>query len=141
MRNRLNVGRADRGQASGGIEKRVKVCGTKRCVNAVGVVDTGATVTAITRSLADRIGAKKVGQKRRLNTVGGTVEVQPVMIRVCLSGSCGCATGFAASVKTDGFGGKSSVLIGQDYLSHARAQIDAATGKIRCRMRKARRRR
>jgi predicted aspartyl protease len=139
---RCGMGRRDRKRNGTQIEKRVKVCGSKRCVDAVGIVDTGASITAITRSLADRIGARSSGPRRRLGNVGGTVEVQPVMVRLCMaSGRCGCTSGIAASVRTGGFGGRSSVLIGQDYLSHVRAQIDTATGKIRCGMKKARRRR
>lgn len=142
MKHRARMGRSDRSRRPPHIAKQVKVCGSKRCVMAKGIVDTGASVTAITKSLADRIGAQSAGPRRRLHNVGGTIEVEPVVVRVCMSsGGCGCVSGIAASVKTSEFGAGSRVLIGQDYLSSARAQIETATGKIRCRMRKARRRR
>jgi hypothetical protein len=122
------------------IRSGVTVCGRKACRKTQAVVDTGSTTTVITRELARQIGAPK-GMSVGLGTVGGSRRAEETVARLCVRDKHhrggGCMHGRVLVVDGPDFGpGGANVLIGQDYLSAAKAKIDTVSKRIRFKMRK-----
>jgi len=117
------------------IIRRVKICGAKRCRTVSAVVDTGASITSMTETLARSIGVEPQG-RGRMHTAGGVVSAYGGTARLCLPDrGCGCLSGPVAVLPTKSFG-DTQLLVGQDYLEASRAIIDAAGRTVRCRMRR-----
>jgi predicted aspartyl protease len=112
------------------IRKKVTVCGPKGCASVEGLVDTGASMTMMSRELAERIGidARHNGVKAH-GIDGPAFDVKDGEATVCLPGRCACRKVKAmVHSNTGGF----DLIVGMDYLGDAKAKIDAAAGKLRC---------
>lgn len=122
----------------GDIDVKVEVRGKKKRHRTTGKIDTGATHTSINQSTADAAGVQYTG--RTLKAKG--VSKRPVTVReaeatICLPGSCGCRK-MKVLVADDGIL-NDPVLVGDDFLAAAKAVIDVARRKIRCRCHRRRR--
>lgn len=118
------------------IRRRVKVCGSKGCQVVNAVVDTGASMSAMTERLARKIGVLNTAGNGTMHTAGGITKAWGGAARICMKDrGCGCLSGQVAVLPVPSFG-DTELLVGQDYLEASGAIIDAQGRTIRCRMRR-----
>ncbi len=119
------------------IRVQAKICGKRRCTNQTAKVDTGAFGTVVSSDVARQADLTMTGETIKAKGVSKRgVTLRVAKAKVCLP-KCGCReqTVYVAEpgVLND------SVLLGMDYLKAAKATLDTASGKIRCRCRGRRR--
>ena len=117
----------------------IRVCGKKRCARVRGKVDTGAFATIIPQSVADAVGIRPSGGSVGAHGVGNkAVKLREAEATVCLPGGCACRRQKVYIADDKAMHGE--VLVGMDFLNAGNANIDARTGRVRCRRKGSKRR-
>ena len=139
---------SNRSPTQGDIVRKVKLCGLSRggkllrswrdCPEVDALVDTGATVTIISRTLAELAGAEIVSDLQILH--GRPRDGALMAIKLAAPG---CSRSVHLVVvddrRAETAGPRAFMILGNDYLQNNRARIDYATNGnfVRCPPRKA----